>query len=325
MALVTSAEAVCSRCRSSVESGDLRCPVCNLAVVEAARRDDSDVRIEVLRCDECGAAVTYNLQKKAPTCAFCGSTQHVEMSKDPPERCDTELAFTVDRERAGSAYRRWLAGQGWLCPDDLATSSCVESMRGLWWAGWLVNAESLVSWTADSDFGRKRAPWAPHAGQFESKIENLVIAATRGLDFNETSFLIPSYRLSEVLDVPVEPTSGYHLEHFDLPRSSARRFIRDRISDLARATAEAEHIPGSEFRRFSASILLRRLVTRRCVFPAWVIAYRYGGRLYRIVISGHDEQRIIGNVPTSKLKIASLAAAGLAGLVGLLWFLAKIL
>lgn len=322
---MTSAEAVCSRCRSSVEPGDLRCPVCSLAIVDSARRDGSHLRIEILRCDECGAAVNYSLKKKAPTCAFCGSTQHVEVSEDPRERCDTALAFTVDRERAEGAYHRWLAAQGWLCPDDLATSSCVESMQGLWWAGWLVNGEALVSWAADSDSGRKRAQWAPHAGQFEERIENLVIAATRGLDYNETSFLIPSYQLSKTLDVPVEPTPDYHLEHFDLPRSSARRFIRDRISDLARATAEAEHIPGSEFRRFSASILLRRLVTQRCVFPAWVIAYRYGGRLYRIVISGHDEQRIIGNVPRSKLKIAAVAAAGLAGLLSLLWLLAKTL
>lgn len=52
-------------------------------------------------------------------------------------------------------------------------------------------------------------------------------------------------------------------------------------------------------------------------FPAYVIAYRYRGRLYRTVISGQDAGCIIGNAPRSVAKVILVIALALLVLGGL--------
>jgi len=52
-------------------------------------------------------------------------------------------------------------------------------------------------------------------------------------------------------------------------------------------------------------------VTRRYAFPSYVLAYRYRGKLYRIVISGQDSTRILGTAPYAVAKIALTGCLGL--------------
>ena len=73
-------------------------------------------------------------------------------------------------------------------------------------------------------------------------------------------------------------------------------------------------LPGKRHRKLSVALLLRRLVTRRLAFPAWVMAYRYRGKPYRAVICGQDASIVIGSAPYSWWKILGVAAA-IAGTV----------
>jgi len=65
-------------------------------------------------------------------------------------------------------------------------------------------------------------------------------------------------------------------------------------------------------------------VTLRYAFPAYVIAYRYRGRLFRTVISGQDPTRILGRAPYSTWRIVGtiggilLALALIVGLLALI-------
>ena len=96
------------------------------------------------------------------------------------------------------------------------------------------------------------------------------------------------------------------------------------LQDVARTRLEDGHIPGNSFRNVHTSILLRRLVTRRFAFPSYVLAYRYGGELYRIVISGQDETRILGKAPYAVAKIILTGCLGLVGVAGLILVLAAL-
>jgi hypothetical protein len=130
--------------------------------------------------------------------------------------------------------------------------------------------------------------------------------------------LIPSYCLDAAGgNVPSDPEAI--LEQFELPRSAARSTILESIRRQAESEVRAGHIPGTHFRNFHAAIQLRGLASRRLAFPAYVIAYRYRGRLYRTVIAGQDPNRIIGSAPRSLAKVilvivclVLLAVGGLA-------------
>jgi hypothetical protein len=224
----------------------------------------------------------------------------LEIPSDPMEQTRHFLPFTVSRRQATEAYRAWLGGLGFFRPSDLSSSARLESLKALWWVGWVFLADALVSWAADSDYGRHRAAWAPHAGRLEMPFRDILVPATRGLSEAEG-----------------EPT----VEHFDMRRSAARQRVAEAMARLAEHRVKDGFIPGSRFRNFSAAILLRGLVTQRHAFPAYVIAYRYRGRLYRTVISGQDPTRVLGRAPYSVWKILGAIGAGLLAVALVILFL----
>ncbi len=314
-------QSACGRCDSPVERDDLRCPICSQAVPDTTRTDRSEAKVEVLRCDGCGAAVSYSAKARAPKCAFCGSVMHLETTSDPMEQTGRFLPFSIDRDRAVGAYRQWLRGLGFFRPSDLTEAARLESLKALWWVGWVFEADALVSWAADSNSGTREAPWAPHAGQLEMPFRDILVPATRGLSDAEAEQLTGSYRLETARDEPENAEGETIVEQFDVRRSSARQQVADAMGRLAESRIKDGHIPGSRFRKLSAVILLRRLVTLRYAFPAYVVADRYRGRLFRTVISGQDAACVLGRAPYSLWKILGAIGAALLAVALVGWIL----
>jgi hypothetical protein len=241
----------------------------------------------------------------------------LEEKADPVEQAERCLPFSFDRQAATDAYRQWLRQLGWFRPSNLASAARLESLHALWWVGWVVNADVLITWTADSDAGAQRAKWAPHSGELGTTFHGLVIPAGRGLTAAEYARLIPSYSMENTSSAAGPQASEAVLELFELPRSAARTTILETLRRQAESEVQARHIPGRRFRNFHAAIHLRGLVSRRVAFPAYVIAYRYYGRLYRTVMSGQVPGCIMGNAPRSAAKVILVIALALSVLVGL--------
>ncbi len=303
----------CSRCESPLEQGDLRCPICAQAVpgLEVVREK---VEIDVLRCEGCGAAVEYDVKAQAPRCPFCGATTHVETIEDPMEKAEAYLPFTVSTSAARSALRRWLGTLGFFRPGDLKSGATVESLKPLYWVGWLFDAKAQASWTADTDAGTRRSSWAPCSGQTQLTFQRLVVSASRGLGEEETAAIVPGYRI-ETATGEASGAEGPTIEQFEIQRSLARQRILAGLQSAASRRIVDQSLPGRRHRKLSVALLLRRLVTRRLGFPAWVMAYRYGGKPYRAVICGQDASIVIGSAPYSWWKILGVAAA-IAAAVG---------
>ena len=241
----------------------------------------------------------------------------LEEKADPVEQTERHLPFAFDRQAATDVYRQWLQQLGWFRPSNLASASRLESLHALWWVGWVVNADALITWTADSDAGAQRAKWAPHSGELRTAFNGLVIPASRGLTVHECTRLMPSYSLGTTSGdaQPKDPEAV--LERFELPRSAARSTILESIRRQAESEVQARQIPGQRFRNLHAAIQLRGLASRRVAFPAYVIAYRYRSRLFRTVISGQNPSCIIGNAPHSVAKVVLVIALALLALGGL--------
>jgi hypothetical protein len=248
----------------------------------------------------------------------------VEVPEDPIEQTELFLPFTVDRDRAVAAYRSWLAGLGWFRPSNLGSSSALESIQPLWWVGWVFSAEATVSWAADSDAGSRRADWAPHAGRTRLDYRDIAVSASRGLNLDETSRLAPSYDLETATGEPDGGGARAAIEQFEVPRSSARARVMKVIEEIAARRLLEGHVPGRRFRNLHTAVLLRRLVRKRYAFPSYVLAYRFRGRAYRVVISGQDESCLIGTAPYSVGKILAVVFGGLAALLTLVGLIAAL-
>lgn len=304
----------CDRCDSAIAIDDLRCPICNLTSSVTLGEDRPETAVEILRCSGCGAAMTYDVGRRAASCAFCGSVLELEQTKDPLEEARLLLPFTVDRDRASAALGNWLGSLGWFRPGDLTSGARLETIQPLRWVGWVFDARATVSWAADTDQDSHRSDWAPHAGQTELDYDDVVVPATRGLTQEEIALLLPSYDLGSAAAVAdlVDLVDHATLERFDVPRSTARARLVKAVELVARRRLEERHLPGRRSRNLKTATVLRRLEARRFAFPAWVLAYRYKDRLYRTVLSGQDAGCLKGEAPYSAIRIAAVAAGVMA-------------
>jgi hypothetical protein len=301
----------CTRCETALEDGDLRCAICALPVPPAARTADAVRHAQVLRCGDCGAAVGFSAEARAPRCGFCGHAMAIEQPVDPLEAARLRVPFAVDRPAAEAALRGWLARRGWFAPPALSSEAVLESLTPLSWAAWLVNAEALVTWTADSDAGAHRSAWAPHAGEVSMDFRNIVVPASRGLRAAECRRLIPHYEMRRAVEVDCPPDDpgevASTIESFDAQRSAARRYVQDAIVATARVGVEPR-IPGRRRRNIHIACLLERQTTARIALPAWILAYRYRGNPYRAVVHGQRADVVFGRSPIDWAKVGWLAA-----------------
>lgn len=299
--------ASCARCGTRTEVGDLRCPIC----AEPTPSDAEEAAVEettLLRCTGCSAALAHDPDTVGNTCGFCGEPLELEQSSDPPELVEWSLPFTVDAEAARTSLQAWLGDQGFFQPSDLKKMARLDSLRPLWWVAWCFDADALMSWTADSEVGSRQSAWAPHSGQVEMRFENVLVSASRGLSDAETNELALSYDLGSK-EVAPTPPEGALREEFDVQRSAARARVQSALRRIGAARLERQEVPGSRCRNLHFEPLLRALETQRLAFPAWVLAYKYRGELYRVVISGQDADCIKGKAPFSLAKL--LLAIGL--------------
>ncbi|MCH5373766.1 MAG: hypothetical protein JJ992_07300 [Planctomycetes bacterium] len=307
---------LCERCRTPLERGDIRCSICGQA---APRRTEDLLKtvVKILRCSGCGAAIAYDPKRQAPSCSFCGSVVQIETIDDPMEQTGGYLPFTISPEQAHAALDHWLGSLGWFRPSDLRSASRLQELRPLWWVAWIFDADTLISWAADSNADSRRSSWAPHAGQTHVKFRNLLTSASRGLSETEVHAITAGMNLGSVQPDPMGAENAT-LEQFDVPRSQARRQVANALHNMAAQHVQQHDIPGSSFRNVKVSIVVEGLVTRRLSLPAYVLAYRYRNELYRVVICGQDARLLSGTAPYSIAKIASVVVLTIALLLFIL-------
>jgi hypothetical protein len=219
------------------------------------------------------------------------------------------LGFRVAPQEADGALRGWMRTLGFFRPKDLATEAVISTLQPLFFCAWLVDADALVSFTADSEAGSGRSSWAPHAGQTSLAFRGLMVPASRGLQHAECAKLAPHYDLRALQAATPQPPT-FHVEEFDVQRSMARRRVVEALEVTAAERLQQERIiPGSRYRNVRVSALLRGLQTRRVLFPAYVLAYRYKGKPYRAIVHGMNAQCTFGDAPISWRKVIGVVLA----------------
>jgi hypothetical protein len=237
-----------------------------------------------------------------------------ETQEDPIDQADQFVPFKVGTDEAHEALRMFLGKGGFFRPKDLASRAALDSLRPMWWPGWRFNAQVEATWTADTDAGAHRSDWAPHAGATRLVLNNILVSASRGLTQAETQTLSPAYDLTQAKPQPEGPSDA-QVELFDVTRSGARRQILAALEFTARERIARSALPGRRHRNLRTAVTLTGLDTAHYALPAYVLAYRYGKKLYRVVVHGQDPTCVLGEKPISWGKVAVTVLVALALLV----------
>lgn len=307
---------LCLRCESELEAGDLRCPVCSAAREPGAALPETP-RAQVLRCSDCNAVMKYEPTHQAAACPFCGARLELERPTDPIEEAQEFVPFAFDQHTAMEAIEAWFKKKPFFAPGDLALRARIQEAKPVLWAAWIVSGQSKVHFTADEDGAGHRASWGPRVGNFDRPLQGKLVPATRGLTIEE----IASLHDYDPSTAEATPPAGVLLEDYGVTRSAARAAIGEAVRNDALATVLQN--ARRRLRSVKAEVLLSKLRTRRVLLPAWVAAYRYRDRLYRVVLHGQYPTSIVGKTPLSWLRVAAVTGGLLLALLVAAFFASR--
>lgn len=350
----------CSGCGASVvyEAGSerLRCPYCgneseiplsyegieeiDLETALKAAREQREAIPEhtVLSCGSCGAQIAC--REARATCDFCGSEAVSEAAlQSQPVRPQGILPFGISREAAREAFQRWLKSL-WFAPSDLSRRARMEELRGVYLPAWTFDAQVWAHWQAVPGYRRTRTEryfdqqlrswqtrtvsyieWgAPVSGHHRDFFDDVLVSGLQSLPHR---YLEDIGEFATTTDLRAyEPAYflGWDVALPDKPLSEAWQEGQQRIYDMT-AQACQRAIPGDTYRDFRMQLQLSGLTTKLVYVPIYILAYRYGGKPYRIIIHGRSGV-VTGDRPVSWIKVI-LAVLLAAAAVGVLAYLAQ--
>ncbi|MCS7152428.1 MAG: hypothetical protein NZ989_00590 [Bacteroidia bacterium] len=348
----------CKGCGASLvyEAGSekLKCPYCNSEQEIPATYDgieeidlesalnaeqmakESIAEHTVLSCRSCGAQIAYG--KVRAKCDFCGSESISEATLQTQSiRPQGVLPFSLNVQTAQELLQQWMKSL-WFAPSDLTRRTRVEDLRGVYLPTWTFDAQVQARWSAIPGYYRTRTEryydqaarswqtrsvtyteWgSPVSGYHQDFFDDVLVSGLRSL---------PNRYLEDIGEFPTttdlrkyDPAFflGWDVALPDKPLTEAWQEGYQRIHDM---TAEAckRAIPGDTYKDFKMQLRLSGLTTKLIYVPIYIVAYRYRGKPYRVVIHGRSGV-VSGDRPISWVKVGITVALILAG-IGVLIFL----
>lgn len=305
----------CETCSGLIDEEELFCANCGAEAPERQASDENPGHFSRRRfgCKGCGASMSYAANVQTLLCPFCGSSG---VEAQPPAKTFSPtgvVPFQVSRDEATAAMREYL-GRGFWRPGNLSSAAAVVKIQPVFVPYWVFRATTYSHWTADSSdvpFGAS-GNWRPVSGSHAGKYVDLLVGASSVLAARETSEICP-FDMSQKTNPAEFDFSDTIVEQFTVMRKYARPLARGLIEQSEAATC-AQYVPGRS-RNVRVNVRYEAMQSEAMLLPVWIMAYRYGNRVYRLLVNGQSAQAT-GEAPVSVFKIAgAIAVAVLAAML----------
>jgi hypothetical protein len=250
--------------------------------------------------------MSYDASAQTLRCPYCGS-ENLEKRDDVNSITASQvIRFKIDQADAQRRMRIWL-GRGFWRPSDLAASSSIQKISGVYVPYWVFAADTHTYWTADTGSTPMgaRSDWYPVSGENRSSYAGLLVGASSVLSPTETEAICP-FDLSESVDASDTDLENAIVEQFTVPRKYARPLARQGLESSETKTCAERYLTGRH-RNLKVNVRIEQLRSEPILFPVWVMAYQYRDQLYRILINGQTGE-INGDAPFSKFKAFMVAS-----------------
>jgi hypothetical protein len=262
--------------------------------------------------------MNYDATAKSLRCPFCGNTKLEQQAEHRILKAEAVIPFQVDRQGADRQLRSFLGSSFWH-PNDLRTAAALEKISPLYIPAWSYAVDVETYYTVDSSRTPPlaRGDWYPLSGQHQARYASILVPASQVLLASEMNAIEP-FDISQAVEPDQVDLAAITFEEFQVQRRDAREYAKAAIEHHER-NAIAQTIPGRA-RNLQVNILLTGITGRPVLLPVWILAYRYRGKVFRVLINGQSG-RTSGTAPTSMWKVALVIAGFLVLLVVLMLLL----
>lgn len=289
-----------------------------------------------VRCETCGAVVTFIPPEVAGECGFCGGKIVAQpKSADPIIAPAGVLPFGITSEHATERVRGWI-GSRWFAPNALKKFASQQPVGGVYLPFWTYDADTTTDYTggrgehyyvtetyterdaSGNDVARTRqvqhTSWHSASGTVSRSFDDILIPATKSLPPNRLDALAP-WDLQALKTYEPAYLSGYKAQRYQVDLVEgfevAKRVTVGAIESDARAD-----IGGDEQRIDTLSTRYSAITFKHLLLPVYVGAYHFNRNLYQVVVNGRTGE-VQGERPYSVWKIM-LFVLGVLFVVGTL-------
>ena len=245
-----------------------------------------------------------------PQCLFCGADARQLVAFEPEgiESPPGWIPFAVTADAARTAFAGFASSSFWY-PGDLRRAK-VE-LRALLLPAWAWTGALETHWTglvrAQTRSGKR-----PEGGQETVRFEQVLIPASQSLRQVELTAL-GAYDEGELVE-GADTDSDVPRELSEVTRSVARQRAQDEMAARHRGRLATTH---QTVELHTASVA-HELAGKPVLVPVWIGAYRYGDRVYRVLVNGQSGT-LKADAPISWWRVAGvcllvLVVVGAAGL-----------
>lgn len=338
----------CSACGANLlfepRDGFLTCPYCAHKEAIPAGADEVEERsfeqylqirpeqleqlaantLEV-RCQSCGAIVTFTPPETARQCDFCG-VQIVAQPKsaDPILAPEGVLPFRITQQQADAGLREWLRSR-WFAPNALKHFAQPDAVNGVYLPFWTYDTHTTSyysgergeyyytteTYTERDAQGRevtrtrevRHTRWSPATGTVERWFDDVLVAATTSLPQNRLESLEP-WDLPELK--PYDPAflSGFKAQRYQVDLVQGFERVKQLAAPVIESDARQD-IGGDEQRIHNVTTHYSGITFKHLLLPVYAGAYRFNQKVFQIVVNGRTGE-IQGDRPYSFWKIAAL-------------------
>ncbi|MBR0320541.1 MAG: TFIIB-type zinc ribbon-containing protein, partial [Clostridia bacterium] len=131
------------------ESQKWKCPFCDSIFDEQAVMENEEASHQpaaegqqvMYRCQNCGSEIMTDETTVATHCYYCHSPVVLEGKLTSDMRPDAVLPFTVDKEKAVSAFMTWAKSKRYV-PKAFFKEAQIESMTGVYYPHFVTDCEA---------------------------------------------------------------------------------------------------------------------------------------------------------------------------------------
>lgn len=285
----------------------------------------------IQHCTGCGARVVFEGSALSCMCSYCDSPMVDEQRALPS--FDAVVPFRVPQRGAIEQLRTYLDSRRFAPAVLREVRVHARGLRGVLVPFWVYEgvvrseyrAKIGLHWYRTEKYkdaeGKQQTrevretEWFPLRGSAARQVEDHVVSASIGLPEREALSLAP-FDLGWSSSYDPRLLSGFEAELPTVAESEAQRTAIDELREAEAARILRELLPG-DVNRVDAIDSRIEVASRRLVLlPVWVGTYRQGDVVLRLLVNGQTG-KVVGRVPVSKAKIATLVLALLlvAGLI----------
>ena len=332
----------CEACGAPVEPLDRFCTACaspnpRFAGAPEAEQETTKDAAHFFRCENCGAEVRTEEDRRSYVCPFCDSTYVAEFAQDTSTRQPPEfvIGFSLTHDEALEKFRTWLADNSIFRPGDLQMAKIAEKLKGVYLPFWSFSMLAESRWssrigeywyrtetytTTDSKGNTvtrtrrvRETEWYHLDGRHHHYYSGYLVSGSKGLPQDQAERIKP-FQLPALKRYEPYFLAGWLSEEYSVERDMALAICQREFHNRE-AKNIAAFLPGDTYRGLNVETDFDHVNSDLCLLPVYMLSYRYREKVYRFLCNGQTG-KVAGDKPWSKMRIG--IAAGIAVVLGLL-------